>query len=332
MMMYKDIRNKIYLWCKGSTATVTYFSVVTFSLIVASTILTLSSPSSDFPVSRIITIEDGMTLSSVSLHLKERGVIRSEMLFKILVSLEKDSVGVLAGDYFFAQPLTTYNLAHVFIKGEFGLAPEKITIHEGSTVYDVAEQFGKRFAKFNSERFLEKAESLEGYLFPDTYFFLPNVTDEQVIAELFETFNIRLGEVSDLFLTSEYSVSDIIIMASIIEKEAWKEHDQRLISGVLWNRIDSGMLLQVDATFNYINGKNTYELTLEDLKIDSPYNTYKHKGLPVGPISNPGLTAIKAALEPTPSDYYFYLADRSGNTYYAEDFEQHKVNRQLYMN
>ena len=331
-MIFKNIKDNIYLWCKGSTATVVYFSVVIFSLLIASTILVLSSPSDEFPISRVITIEEGMTLSSVSSHLKVKNIVRSEMLFKVLVSLEKNSVGVLAGDYFFEQPLSTYNLAKVFTTGDFGLTPVKITIHEGATVYDVAELFAKRFAKFNSENFIEKAEGLEGYLFPDTYLFLPNVTSEQVIAELFETFTKRLDEVSELLLASDYSLNDIVIMASIIEKEAWKEHDQRLISGVLWNRIESDMLLQVDATFNYVNGKNTYELTLEDLKIDSPYNTYKHKGLPVAPISNPGLKAIRAALDPTPSDYYFYLADRSGNTYYAEDFEQHKVNRQLYMN
>ena len=92
------------------------------------------------------------------------------------------------------------------------------------------------------------------------------------------------------------------------------------------------MPLQVDAVFPYINGKNTYTLTLDDLKIDSPYNTYKYKGLPVGPIANPGIEAIKAAVTPEESPYLYYLSDRNGNMYYAENFEEHKKNKRLYLN
>ena len=331
-MIFGEIKKTIISWCKSSALSVVYFSLILICVTSASIILVLAQPSGTFPVARVITIDSGMTLTDVSSSLKTKGVIRSELLFKVLVSTRQESVGVLAGDYFFDKPLGVYELAIVFTQGDYGLTPETLTIQEGSTIFDIAELCSKKFSKFDKVKFLEKAELLEGYLYPDTYFFLPNVNEEQIIAELFETFVQRLDEVADLILASEYSINEIVIMASIIEKEAWKEHDQRLISGVLWNRINLGMLLQVDATFNYVNGKNTYELTYDDLKIDSPYNTYKYKGLPIGPISNPGLKAIRAALDPTPSDYLFYLADRNGNTYYAEDFDAHKKNRQLYMN
>jgi len=121
-------------------------------------------------------------------------------------------------------------------------------------------------------------------------------------------------------------------MASIIEAEARTTESRRIISGILWKRISLGMPLQVDSTFVYINGKNTYELTSDDLKIDSPYNTYVYKGLPPTPIGNPGLDAILAALYPKTSKYLYFLSSKSGDMYYATTFEQHKRNKELYLN
>ena len=120
-------------------------------------------------------------------------------------------------------------------------------------------------------------------------------------------------------------------MASIIEKEAHTSDDRRVISGILWERLKIGMPLQVDATFLYINGKNTYDLSVDDLAIDSPYNTYKYAGLPIGPIGNPGLDSLEAALAPMTSPYLYYLSDKSGKTYYARTFNEHKRNREKYM-
>jgi len=121
-------------------------------------------------------------------------------------------------------------------------------------------------------------------------------------------------------------------MASLLEEEARALETRRIIAGILWNRIKLGMLLQVDAVFPYIIGKNTYEVTLDELQVDSPYNTYKYPGLPVGPISNPGLSAIKASVTPIESKYLFYLSDKAGRMYYAENFEKHKENRIMYLN
>ena len=121
-------------------------------------------------------------------------------------------------------------------------------------------------------------------------------------------------------------------MASILEKEARKREDREIISGILWKRIEIGMALQVDAPFVYYNGKGTYNLTTKDLKTDSPYNTYTRKGLPVGPIGNPGIDSILAAIYPKSSPYLFYLSDRDGNIYYSANFEKHKKNKILYIN
>lgn len=197
------------------------------------------------------------------------------------------------------------------------LAPQiRITIPEGYAVKDIAERF-KNFRNFNGEKFLELSESKEGYLFPDTYFFTSKETPEEIIEKMENNFKVKAGDVQ----------KDILIMASIIEKEARKPEDRRIISGILWKRIKEGMPLQVDAVFDYLLDKASHEITQADLKMDSPYNTYKHKGLPPTPICNPGLDAINAALNPVDSKYWYYLSDRNGTTHYAATFEQHKQNK-----
>jgi len=137
--------------------------------------------------------------------------------------------------------------------------------------------------------------------------------------------------VRDKIDASGHSLEEIVIMASILEEEGITFQDRRMMSGVLWNRINIGMPLQVDAVFPYIIGKNTYQVNLEDLKTESPYNTYVNKGLPPGPITNPGFNSIVAALDPVKHDYLYYLSDKQHNTYYAKTFDEHKRDRVLYL-
>ena len=116
-----------------------------------------------------------------------------------------------------------------------------------------------------------------------------------------------------------------------LEGEARGIANQRIVADILWRRIRKDMPLQVDAPFKYFNGKNSYTLTKTDLKDDHDYNTYTNKGLPKTPISNPGIDAIRAAITPTPNQYYYFMSDKRGNMYYAVDFEGHKRNRELYL-
>jgi UPF0755 protein len=120
-------------------------------------------------------------------------------------------------------------------------------------------------------------------------------------------------------------------MASLIEEETATPEDRRIVSGILWKRLSSGMRLQVDATFAYTIGKGSLELTTEDLKSDSPYNTYRIYGLPPTPIVNPGLDAITAALHPTSSPYVYYLSDKNGVMHYSKTFEEHKLAKAKYL-
>ena len=285
----------------------------------------------DFPAGRMVEIEEGMSLSEISKHLKDSSVIRSELLFESFVTVLAGDTGVLHGEYFFGKHPSAFSIAKKVTKGEYGLDPVRITIAEGSTIYDIARRFREKFPKFDSVAFLKDARSMEGYLFPDTYLFLPNVKEDQVIREMRAVFDSKVSELEEDISVFGKPAEDIIIMASILEKEARATESRRIIAGILWKRIEIGMPLQVDAVFPYINGKNTYTLTLEDLKVDSPYNTYKYKGLPVGPIASPGFDSIKAAVTPIPSSYLFYLSDSSGKMHYAEDFEEHKKNKRLYL-
>lgn len=292
----------------------------------------LASPPQNFPAGQMISIEKGMTLAQVSDYLKEHSVIRSTLIFEATMIVRSGDKGVLAGDYYFNDPLSVFSVASRLARAVYGLDPVRVTIPEGSTVNEMAQILKKQLADFDPVEFLSLAKDMEGYLFPDTYFFLPNETAPQVIKEMRDTFEKRVAEIQPAIDVSGHSLKEIVTMASLLEKEGVTFEDKRIISGILWKRIEIGMPLQVDAVFPYINGKNTYQLTLEDLKIDSPYNTYLYKGLPPGPIANPGLDSLKAAASPTASPYLFYLSDRHGEFYYARNFEEHKKNKQLYLN
>jgi len=286
---------------------------------------------SDFPEKTLLYIEEGNTLEEVSNELKDKQIIRSEFLFKTLAVLFEGDRGARWGDYYFDRAQNVFTVARRITKGSFGLTPTKVTLHEGLSVVEMAQISEDLFENIKKEDFIEIALDKEGYLFPDTYLFLPNVTSEQVIDTMLENFSNKMEEIGNILKISEISLEDTVIMASILEKEAITLEDKKIVSGILWKRIEIGMPLQVDAVFLYINGKNTFELTLDDLQIDSPYNTYKYKGLPPSPISNPGLDSIIAALLPEKSPYLYYLSDLDSVIHYAETFEEHKRNKNLYL-
>ncbi|OIO32590.1 MAG: endolytic transglycosylase MltG [Candidatus Yonathbacteria bacterium CG_4_10_14_3_um_filter_47_65] len=289
-------------------------------------------PPVDFPTGRMVRIEEGMTLTRISELLKDDHVIRSRALFEFFTIAIAGDKKVIAGDYYFGSSSSLFDIAQRLTAGTYGLSPKKIRVPEGVTVVDMAKLFSSSFSDITEDDFLAAAEGKEGYLFPDTYFFLSNVKADQVVKEMERNFNIKMTNIQSDINDAKKQLNEIITMASILEKEAGNFESKEIISGILWKRIEIGMPLQVDATFLYINGKSTYDLTLDDLAIDSPYNTYKYKGLPSGPISNPGLDSIEAALHPQSTPYLYYLSDRSGNLYYSRDFEEHKENKHLHLN
>jgi UPF0755 protein len=290
----------------------------------------LSSPFG-FPVGRVVRIEEGWSVGQVAEELRRLKVIRSRAAFKLVSAATADG-NVLAGDYFFSIRRNVFAVANKLSSGEYGLEPTKVTITEGSTVNEIAEAIAMKFPEFDSEEFLRLAAYKEGYLFPDTYQFLPNVSAESAIRTMEENFNKKIAELAEDVEKIGRPIEDVVTLASLLEKEASDTKTRQMISGILWKRLEIDMPLQVDAVFLYINGKSTYELSIADLRQnDSPYNTYKYKGLPPGPIGSPSLESIYAALNPIPSDYLYYLADRAGNTYYARTFDEHKANKNMYI-
>ena len=305
--------------------------VVLAGLIVFILYYFIFSPPIHFPLKKTIRIEKGMTVEKIADYLKETKIIRSKIAFASILSLSDKDENIVAGQYKFERPFSLFTVVKRLISGTFGFHMVKVAIPEGATNAETALIFDQKLPVFNKDNFLKMAADKEGYLFPDTYFFTPVATEEDVFKKLTDNFILKAGSYQMESLVTGHSFQEIIIMASLLEEEARKTEDRKMISGILWRRINENMPLQVDAVFPYIVGRNTYQVTKDDLNNPSPFNTYRYKGLPPAPISNPGLDSITAALRPTQSDFLFYLSDRAGIMHYARDFEEHKINREKYL-
>jgi UPF0755 protein len=196
----------------------------------------------------------------------------------------------------------------------------------------MAAQVASAFPGISAEDFESEGLPYEGYLFPDTYVFPPSATTASIIAAMQKNFEDKTALLAASSTSSGHSFSDIVIMASLLEKEARTPTDQRIVAGILWNRLARNMPLQVDAVFGYIYNRDTYSPSFADLSVNSPYNTYIHRGLPPGPINNPGLIALMAAAYPIQSKYLYYLTGSDGTMHYAVTYAQHEANERTYLN
>ncbi len=288
-------------------------------------------PSPFFPVKTIITIPEGSTLDSVSRIFAEEEVIENSFFFTLYVTYALDNAPVFAGDYYFSEPLTLTEIASRVTRGEFGLEPVKVTIPEGATTYQMAEIFRDKFERFNSDEFMLLAEEKEGYLFPDTYYFLPNADTALILNTMERTFYERLRTLEGKIATFGRPVHEIVTMASLLEKEARDYEERRAIAGILWKRLSIDMPLQVDAVFGFIEKTETFNPKFSDLEVDSLYNTYRNGGLPPGPIGSPSLEALDAAVSPIETDALFYLHGRDGLLHIAKTYTEHLANRRSYL-
>lgn len=286
----------------------------------------------DFPKETFLTIENGTGLSTIADDFEKRKLVRSAFWLKAFVTLRAGSRGAVAGDYFFKERASALRIAERLISGEYGLEETSVVIPEGLTNKEVAAIFARALPKFSAREFLSLAEKKEGYLFPDTYNFLPNVSASAVIAAMEENFNKKITELEPLVQIFKKPLKEVVIMASILEKEARTTDTRRRISGILWKRLRLGIPLQVDAAFSYIFDGKAYDLTNGDLLVDSPYNTYRYKGLPLGAIANPGSDSLRSAVTPIDTPYLYYLSDKSGEMHYAKTHDEHLLNRARYLN
>ncbi len=307
------------------------FIFTTLLLIFVGYVNHLTTPPPTFASGTLVKIPEGYTLDEIANTLKNSSIIRSPLLFELLVQHYEKERGILSGVYLFKTPLSVFDVAKRMAAGDHGVETFKITLAEGLSTREMAKVFEAKIPQFNTEGFIASTKDKEGYLFPDTYFFFSVATSGEVIATIEENFAKRTKERRQEAQQLGKNWHDILTMASIIEEETATDEDRHIVSGILWKRMEKGMRLQVDATFGYTIGKGSLELTASDLKSDSPYNTYVYNGLPPTPISNPGLASIDAALHPVMSGYLYYLSDKNGVIHYAKTFEEHKQNKARYL-
>ncbi len=286
---------------------------------------------SDFVAARVV-VEEGASTNTIATTLKEKNIIPSSTMFKVFVYASDSSRVLRAGEYNFDDKDDIPTILDRLRSGDYNLPRVSIHIPEGSHRRDIARIVSDSLPHISEEAFLNETMNKEGYLYPTTYLFAPTESLENVVDLMEQTFLEETKKFSSLFRRSPYSKEDIIKMASIVEREAHLEEEQKVIAGILWNRIEKGIALQVDVSFYFINGKNTFTLTSEDLKTSHPYNSYTNTGLPPTPIGSPSAQAIEATLLPTESEYFFFLADKTGTTHYSRTFEEHKQKRRQYLN
>jgi UPF0755 protein len=262
-----------------------------------------------FPAPYTLVVSEGESLTAISSQLKADGAIKSAQVFGVFLRLLGDDKRISEGEYSFDQPLSSLAIALRISGKEFGISKQKITFPEGYTNVDIARHLKEVFPEFDTAQFNALIDGKQGYLFPDTYSFFGTPQPTAVLADITENYERKIAPLRDEIAASGHSEAEIIIMASIVEKEAHGTNDRAIIAGILWNRIHNGMLLQVDA---------------------AP-STYKTKGLPAKAISNPGLATIKAAISPVQSNYIYYLHDRSGNIHYASTYAEHEQNIKKYL-
>lgn len=298
--------------------------------------------------SRSFVISRGETAGSIARRLQNDGFIRSALAFEYVLYDTGRETSLQSGTYTISAALTPRDLARVFEKAPGEQAVLRII--EGWRLSEVAGAVTKAFPAISADDFLKAAvvgqrkntvlvglgaeSSLEGFLFPDTYFFKPTATATQIVDALLDQFEQRVGQtLRQAAVDRKAAIYDIVKLGSIVEREARDRQESATIAGVYSNRLGIGMKLDADPTIQYAIGE-WRELTLADLEIDSPYNTYKVAGLPPTPICSPGQAALEGAAKPAHVPYFYFVAknDGTGDHAFATTLAEHEANRVKYGN
>jgi UPF0755 protein len=302
---------------------------------------------------KLFTIEKGQAVKEIAFSLKEDDLIENPYAFIFYAIISNKYRKIQAGEYLLSSQMSTSKIISLITNGE--TAKEKLTIIEGWDLRDIAQYLkDKNIASeeefyaivgrptgetesvdTNGYNFLsDKPDnlSLEGYLFPDTYYIDKTDNLKSIVNKMLKNFDNKLtADLKSEIKRQKKTIFEIITMASIIEKEVKTPEDKKIVSGILWKRIDKGMRLQVDATVLYAMGEDNSKVYTKNTQIDSSYNTYRVDGLPLGPIGNPGMDSIMAAIYPAASDYYYYLSGLDGKTHWAKTLEDHNNNKIMYL-
>lgn len=296
------------------------------------------------PVSKTIIVGKGLGVRDIGERLAEEGIIHDDLSFTFYAMLSGNIGALQAGVYELDSALSVKEIVRILTGGEVSEFIE-VVIPEGFNSNKIALRLASQGVIKNQRSFLDEvqitseeayerfgyeflkdvdAHTLEGFLFPDTYEFRLNSDSRIAVDAMLFNFGQRTEE---LFKDVE-DPYEILIIASLLQREVPTEEDMRLVAGVIQNRLKIDMLLQIDATLIFVTGRL---ITAADKQLNSPYNTYLYQGLPPGPIASPGLKALRAALNPEPNDYIFYVSGRDGTTHFAETLAEHNANVAQYL-
>jgi UPF0755 protein len=307
---------------------------------------------------RLFFVEEGKGVEEIAIKLEDEGLIRHQFFFKFYVLVNRMALDLQIGVYLLSPAMSVSEIANKFATGD--IYTKTITIPEGFTIKQIEKRFSEtfnremNFVQFRAVDFQDEFDflknvpedkNLEGFLFPDTYEFNYLVTEKEVLRRMLKNFDRKLTtKMREEIARQNKNIFEIIIMASILEREVRTLEDKKMVSNIFWRRIDINMPLQADATIVYFLEKQKFvpeqgwtfqqmrrEIGLA-IEIDSPYNTYLRRGLPVGPISNPGFDSIYAAINPSANQYWFYLSTPEGETIFSRTYQDHRVAIDKYLN
>ena len=302
----------------------------------------VSNPAGESTDSITISIAPGATLKQISNNLESHNLIRSASSFRLLANIRKKQTHIQVGEYELSQSMLPMDILKAITSGKTVLHP--ITIPEGYRITEIAELFSKKIL-IDKEVFIKESrnkdliqeldinsDSLEGYLFPETYHFSKHSSEKKIIQTMLNTFKQKMKSQSilDQVANSKMSMHEIITLASLIEKETGKNEERKHISSVFHNRLRKNMRLQTDPTVIYAIEEFDGNIRKKDLNIDSPYNTYRYKGLPPGPIASPGIESIIAALNPIKSNHFYFVSRKDGSHHFSSNLREHNRAVQKY--
>ncbi len=256
----------------------------------------------------MVHISKGEKVADIAKELEDKKVIRSSIFLQSMIAFMGGDSKINLGDYYFDEKISLPKVAYRFARGIHNVQPIKVTIPEGTSNAELGIILSKKLPNFDTNAFFHAIENSQGELFPDTYFFYPLTTIDEIVTLLKDTFNKKTKVILNTGYKT-YNTNQILTMASIVEEEANGNEDRDIIAGILWTRLEKGMLLQVDV---------------------API-TYKVKGLPDSPITNFGLKSLTATVNPKESTYLFYLHDKDGMIHLARDYAEHKTNIKKYL-
>ncbi len=298
-------------------------------------------------VAVVVDITTGEGSVGISQKLQDNGVVKNAWIFRLYLYQTKLLNRLQAGSYELSPQLTMPEIAKILTGGDSITTDKTVTLREGLRRQQVADLLAQSNI-VDAQSFMDATadaskwdypflsavpagQSLEGYLFPDTYRFAKDATANDIVKRMLDNFGKKTAAIYSEAQAAGSDFHDVVTLASIVEKEVSVASEQGLVAGVFQNRLAVGMPLQSDVTINFAMGDDKVEHSIAETQIDNPYNTYKYKGLPPGPIASPGLSALDAALHPTKSDYYYFLSTKTGEMIFSKTLDQHNAAKRKYL-